>query len=67
MLFSKKPYDFVAIGDVVTDAFIKLKDASTHCKLDQSACELCVRFGDKVPFESVEIIPAVGNNILPIV
>ena len=61
MLFSKKPYDFVAIGDIVTDAFIRLKDASTHCKLDQSACELCVRFGDKVPYESVEVIPAVGN------
>lgn len=58
--FGKK-YDFVAIGDIVTDAFIKLKDASTHCKLDQSACELCVRFGDKVPYESVQVIPAVGN------
>lgn len=60
-LFGKK-YDFVAIGDVVTDAFIRLKDASTHCKLDHTACELCVRFGDKVPFESVEVIPAVGNS-----
>lgn len=60
-LFGKK-YDFVAIGDLVTDAFIKMKDASTHCKLDQTACELCVRFGDKVPFESVEVISAVGNS-----
>src|SRR5690606_34926185 len=24
-------------------------------------CELCVRFGDKVPFESVETVHAVGN------
>lgn len=56
-----KPVDVLAIGDIVTDAFIKLKDANVHCKLDKSACELCVRFGDKVPFESVEVVRAVGN------
>ncbi len=61
-LFGNKQYDIVAIGDIVTDAFIRLKDASTHCKLDQTACELCVRFGDKVPFESATIIRAVGNS-----
>ncbi len=54
--------DFLAIGDIVTDAFIKLKDAHLHSKLDTEACELCLRFGDKVPYESVDIIPAVGNS-----
>ena len=54
--------DFVAVGDVVTEPFISLKDASTHCKVDQSACELCVRFGDKIPYESAEIMRAVGNS-----
>jgi ribokinase len=54
-------YDLVAIGDIVVDAFIKIKDAQVHCKLDKTACELCVRFGDKVPFESVDVIYAVGN------
>ena len=53
--------DFLAIGDIVVDAFIKLKDANVHCKIDNTACELCVRFGDKVPYEEVEVIPAVGN------
>lgn len=61
MLFSKKPYDFVAIGDIVTDAFIKLKDAHVHSKIDTTTSELCVRFGDKVPYESVEVLKAVGN------
>jgi len=56
-----KTVDVLAIGDIVTDAFIKLKDASVHCKLNKEACELCVRFGDKVPFESVEVVKAVGN------
>ena len=54
--------DFLAIGDIVIDAFIRLRDAHVHCKVDTDACELCVRFGDKVPYESVTVIPAVGNS-----
>ncbi len=55
-------YDFAAIGDTVTDAFIRLKDAEVHCRLDHEACEICMRFGDKIPYESVTIIPGVGNS-----
>lgn len=54
--------DFLAIGDVVTDAFIKLKDAETTCDLDTKNCKLCVRFGDKVPYESMKEVRAVGNS-----
>ncbi|MCF7834191.1 MAG: carbohydrate kinase family protein [Candidatus Pacebacteria bacterium] len=54
--------DFLAIGDIVTDAFIRLKDANVHCRVDNKECELCVRFGDKVPYEEVTVIPAVGNS-----
>ena len=59
-----KQIDFLAIGDIVTDAFIKLKDAEvldTH-KVDHIERELCVRFGDKVPYEDVNIVRAVGNS-----
>ncbi|MDQ5922296.1 MAG: ribokinase [Patescibacteria group bacterium] len=56
-----KNIDFLAIGDTVVDAFIRLKDAHVHCRLDTDSCELCVRFGDKVPYESVDVINAVGN------
>ena len=59
---NKKKIDFLAIGDIVLDAFIKLTDAHIHCKIDTDACELCVRFGDKVPYESVTVVPAVGNG-----
>lgn len=52
-------YDFVAIGDITTDAFIKLKDAEEL--MDHGVRELCVRFGDKVPYEEVTEIRAVGN------
>lgn len=54
--------DFLAVGDIVTDAFIKLNDAHVHKKIDDVPEELCVRFGDKIPFESVEVIRAVGNS-----
>src|SRR6185369_7356534 len=53
--------DFLAIGDTVIDAFIRLQDAHVHCKIDTDSCELCLRFGDKVPYESVTVVPAVGN------
>lgn len=52
-------YDFVAIGDITTDAFIKLKDAEEL--MDHGVRELCVRFGDKVPYEEVIEVRAVGN------
>lgn len=54
-------YDFIGIGDIVTDAFIRLRDAETHCDIKHDTCQLCLRFGDKVPYESVTIVPAVGN------
>lgn len=52
-------YDFVALGDVVIDAFIRLKDAEEL--MDHGVRELCVRFGDKVPYEEVTEVLAVGN------
>lgn len=55
-------YDLVSIGDITTDAFIKIKDAAVHCDLNHDNCELCVRFGDKVPYEQVIEVLAVGNS-----
>lgn len=55
-------YDFLAIGDTVTDAFIRLKEASVHCTIDRERCEICMRFADKIPYESVTVVPAVGNS-----
>jgi len=55
-------YDFIAIGDITTDAFIRLKDATVYCDINKENCTLCVRFGDKIPYEFVEIVRAVGNS-----
>ncbi|MFZ2049091.1 MAG: PfkB family carbohydrate kinase, partial [Minisyncoccia bacterium] len=54
-------HDFIAIGDTVIDAFIKLKEASISGTPDTSDYKICLPFADKVPYESVTIIPAVGN------
>lgn len=57
-----KPIDFLAIGDTVVDDFIRLTDARVHCRLDDSACEISMRWGDKIPFESSTHIAGVGNS-----
>jgi len=58
----KNQLDFLAIGDITTDAFLKLKEASVHCDIDKQNCEICMRFADKIPYESVTVIRAVGNS-----
>lgn len=58
----KKELDFVAIGDVVTDAFIQLQDAWIETDNPEKSKELCMRFGDKIPYEKVDVVPAVGNS-----
>lgn len=57
-------YDFVAIGDITIDAFIELssKDARVVCDIEGRPCQLQMNFGDKLPYESVTIVPAVGNS-----
>ncbi|HEY4511650.1 MAG TPA: carbohydrate kinase family protein [Candidatus Paceibacterota bacterium] len=61
MLFGKK-IDLLTIGDTAVDAFIRIKEASVNCDVDRHNCKLCMNFADKIPYESVEIVPAVGNS-----
>ncbi|MEK7163384.1 MAG: carbohydrate kinase family protein [Patescibacteria group bacterium] len=60
-MFSKH-IDFLAIGDITTDAFIKLKQAHVIDCVSHENREICLSFGDKVPYESVTVVPAVGNS-----
>ena len=53
--------DFLSIGDTATDAFIKLKEAETHCDINKENCTICMGFGTKIPFESATIVAGVGN------
>lgn len=59
---SDRQIDFLAIGDITTDAFIRLKDPSVHATVNRDERELCMAFGTKIPYEFVEEVPAVGNS-----
>lgn len=62
-LFNRhKDFDFVAIGDITTDAFIRLRDAKANRDPEGKKSELILRFGDKVPYEFMEEVRAVGNS-----
>ncbi len=58
---AKNP-EFIAIGDLVIDAFIKLKNAHEVPNAESGATELCMVFGTKLPFEFAEEVVAVGNS-----
>ncbi len=55
--------DFVAIGDITIDAFIKLSNQGAHIvHSSRGKEEICMNFGDKIPYEDVEVVYAVGNS-----
>lgn len=53
--------DVLCIGDVVTDAFIKLFDDRAMTYENEQGKWLAMPFGMKVPFDHAEVIEAVGN------
>lgn len=55
------PYDFVSFGDITTDCFIKLKEARVNCDINDGSCMLCVRFGQKIPYENATEVLSAGN------
>ncbi len=57
-------YDFVAIGDILIDAFIQLnKDqADVSIDVDTGRKTLHMPFGGKLPYDNVVVVPAVGNS-----
>jgi sugar/nucleoside kinase (ribokinase family) len=58
----KQQLDFLAVGDIVTDAFIELEDAWIETDNPEHQEELCMKFGDKLPYRDVVVVPAVGNS-----
>ncbi len=57
-------YDFVAIGDLVVDAFIELNkdEADVSIDLDTGRKTLHMKFGEKIPYNDVTVVNAVGNS-----
>lgn len=53
--------DVLSVGDVVTDAFIKLFDDRAHTYDTEHGPMLTMPYATKVPFDHAEVLPAVGN------
>ena len=56
--------DFIAVGDTVTDAFIRIQEATVlQAKNAEGAMEeeLCLVNGAKIPYEFAKVLPGVGN------
>lgn len=57
--------DFLSIGDITTDAFVNIKDVRIDTDKDEGDKgyeEICFRFGDKIEYEDLTTVPAVGNS-----
>ncbi|MBI2410199.1 carbohydrate kinase family protein [Candidatus Kaiserbacteria bacterium] len=53
--------DFLAIGDTTVDEFIRLKEAKISCDENRDHCTITFPWGEKIPYESSVLLPAVGN------
>jgi ribokinase len=57
-----KQIDVLAVGDIVTDVFIKLLDDEAYTYTDEHGTKtLAMKFGTKLPFDHTELLEAVGN------
>jgi sugar/nucleoside kinase (ribokinase family) len=55
-------FDVLSIGDIVTDAFIRLVDKEERLEHEKDGSTwLAVPFGTKIPYDHVDEVPAVGN------
>ncbi|HYH36076.1 MAG TPA: carbohydrate kinase family protein [Candidatus Saccharimonadales bacterium] len=53
--------DVISIGDIVTDAFIKLYDDQAVAYKNDKGKWLSIPFATKIPYDHVEVVEAVGN------
>jgi len=56
-----KQIDFLGYGDVVIDTFIELIDAWIEDDNPEKKQELCMHFGDKIPYKKEVNVKATGN------
>ncbi|OVE79339.1 hypothetical protein BVY00_00725 [bacterium G20] len=57
----KNQLDVLAVGNVVTDVFIRLLENEARVEKTSEGLRLSMAYGTKVPFDHSEVVPAVGN------
>jgi ribokinase len=53
-------FDLISIGDCMIDHFFKIEDAHVMCSKNHGSCEICIKWGDKIPVEEYSQMVA-GN------
>ena len=61
-MISMRNMDVISVGDIVTDAFIKLFDDKARTYEDHEGKWLAMQYGMKIPFDDAYIVEAVGNS-----
>ena len=56
-----QPLDFVAVGDCTVDEFIRLHEARIENVDGSDERDICMTWGDKIPYEFSVLVPGVGN------
>jgi len=57
-----KNIDVISVGDIVTDAFVRLFDDKAVTYENENGKWLAMQYGTKIPFQEAYIIEAVGNS-----
>ena len=57
-----KNIDVISVGDIVTDAFVRLFDDKAVTYENENGKWLAMQYGTKIPFQEAYIVEAVGNS-----
>jgi len=57
-----KKIDILAIGDIASEPYIKIKEADTEYDKEDDDWKICLDYGGKIPYESAQVCHAVGNS-----
>lgn len=55
-------FDLIAIGDITTDAFIRIQKASVYYDDITNEEKVCLTNGGKIPYEFAKVLAGVGNS-----
>lgn len=54
-------YDILSVGGTALDVFLELNEATVNCRIDNTACQFCINYADKIPVQKVTNVPGVGT------
>ena len=47
-------FDCVSVGDATMDVYLTLHDAEVQCKRNDRECEICLKYGEKIPVDRLD-------------